>query len=334
MTAPSSDPLDRPATIGRVTLVLEAAGVPQTARGRVLAMATRTPSAVEWRRFLASALLLLGAGLVLSGVVSFFAFNWAALGTFAKLGLIAFAMAACAVAALRRPDTLVARVLLFSAAVLAGALLAVYGQAYQTGADPWGLFGVWALLILPWAFAACFTPLWLLVIALVDVAHGLYVAQVLQGPRWDATLVLGVVGVHVIAVMAWEAQAIRRDPWLHDRWAPRVLLGTAFLMLLAPSLMFLVFPDGGRALGPLSLGALAFLVTATGAFYRLVRPDTFMLTAAAGSVMALVTTLLGRLLIHTLNLGLLGMMMMTAVVVLEVTLAVSWLRRQPEDHSA
>ena len=97
--------------------------------------------------------------------------------------------------------------LLSAAAVLLGALLAVYGQTYQTGADPWGLFATWALLILPWAVAACFTPLWLLVIGLIDTAHVLYLAQVRQGDHWELTLVLGLVAVHVLGVMAWEAQS-------------------------------------------------------------------------------------------------------------------------------
>ena len=327
----SADPLDRPATVDRVRLALAAMDISADARHQVLALASRTPTTQEWRRFLASALLVFGAGLVLSGVISFFAFNWAALGLFGKLGLIAAAMTACALGALARPDTLLARVLLFAASVLVGAMLAVYGQGYQTGADPWGLFAVWALLVLPWALAACFTPLWLLVVCLVDVAHALYVIQVLDGPRWDSATVLGIVGVHVLAVMAWEAQFLRRVPWLADRWAPRVLIGTALLLLLGPSLALLAWPTWRSGLGPLSLMALTFLVTTTAAYYRLVRPDAFMLTMAAGSVMALVTTLIGRLLLVTLRLDLLGLLLMTGLVVLEVALAVSWLRRQVRD---
>ena len=328
------DPLDRAATPARVDFVLDAIGAPVGARAGVVAIASRTPGEVEWRRFLAGALLLLGAGLVLSGVISFFAFNWATLGRFAKMGLIAAAMSGCALAALQRPDTLLSRVLVSAAAVLLGALLAVYGQSYQTGADPWGLFATWALLILPWAAAACVTPLWLLVIGLVDTAHILYVAQVRQGERWELTLVLGVVAVHVLGVMAWEAQYLRREPWLREQWGPRVLLVTALALLLGPSLAIVVSPDWRSPLGPVSVVALTFLVVATGLFYRLVRPDTFMLTAAAGAVMTLVTTVIGRLLIVTLDLGILGMFMMTGVVILEATLVVSWLRQRAREDTA
>jgi uncharacterized membrane protein len=315
-------------------IALGALDVPAADAERVLAASSRTPDALEWRQFLATLLLVLGAGLALSGIVSFFAFNWAALGRLSKMGLIAAAMSACAVVALRQPTHLVSRVLLFAASVLLGALLAVFGQSYQTGADPWALFAVWALLILPWALAATFTPLWLLVIALIDVGYGLYVGQVLELSHWDVTLMLGVVAVHVLAVMAFEAQHLRQRPWLTDTWAPRSLIAATFLLLLGPSLMMAAYPESGNRLGAASLGTLTFLIVLVGAFYRLVRPDAFMLTAVAGSVMAVVTTAIGRVVMVTLDLGVLGFMVMTGLLVLEVTLVVSWLRKQALEEAA
>jgi uncharacterized membrane protein len=326
--------LARPATLDRVYLVSEATGLPEDHAARLRALASRTPTRAQWQHFLAAALLVFGAGLALSGIVSFFAFNWAVLGKFAKMGLIATGIAACAFGALPRPATLLARVLLLAASVLVGALLAVYGQTYQTGADPWGLFGVWALLILPWTVAACFTPLWLLWIALIDVAFGLYVAQVLASPGWDVTLMLGVTAIHVLAVMAWEFQYLRSDPWLTDTWAPRILVAATLAPLLAPSLTVVAYPAWDTRIGPIALGLLTFVVVLTGAFYTLVRRDTFMLTAAAGCVMAIVTTAMARLLTVTLGLGLIGMMFTTGFIVLEVTLVVSWLRQQARGEDA
>lgn len=84
----------------------------------------------------------------------------------------------------------------------------------------------------------------------------------------------------------------------------------------------------------MSVVALTFVVVATGLFYRLVRPDTFMLTAAAGTVMTLLTTVMGRLFIVRLDLGILGMFMMTGVIILEVTLVVSWLRQRGREDTA
>ena len=334
MTPSAHDPLDRRATLHRMHVALGALDVPAADAERVLAMAARTPDALAWREFLATMLLVLGAGMALSGIVTFFAFNWAALGRLPKMGVIATAMSICALVALRQPTHLVSRVLLFAASVLLGALLAVFGQSYQTGADPWGLFAVWALLILPWAIAATFTPLWLLVIALIDVGYGLYVGQVLELSHWDVTLMLGVVAVHVLAVMAFEAQQLRRQPWLTDTWAPRILVAATFLMLLGPSLTMAAWPGSGNRLSAVSLGTLTFMVVLVGAFYRLVRPDAFMLTAVAGSVMAVVTTAIGRVVMVTLDLGVFGLMVMTGVLVLEVTLVVTVLRKLAQEEAA
>src|SRR5919108_2472536 len=74
------DLLDLPATPGRTRVAAEAAGAPPDAVRQALTLAAATPSSRDWIRFLNGALLLLGAGLLLSGIVCFFAFNWADLG--------------------------------------------------------------------------------------------------------------------------------------------------------------------------------------------------------------------------------------------------------------
>ena len=108
---------------------------------------------------------------------------------------------------------------------------------------------------------------------------------------------------------------------------------TTFALLLVPSLAIVISPHWTSPLGPVSVAVLTFLVVGTGLYYRLVRPDTFMLTVAAGSVMTWLTTLVGRLLIVKLDLGIFGMFMMTGLVILEATLVVSWLRRRAREDA-
>lgn len=63
---------------------------------------------------------------------------------------------------------------LLAASLLVGALLALAGQIYQTGADTWELFAVWALMVFPWVAASRFSALWLFWLGLLNVASSLY----------------------------------------------------------------------------------------------------------------------------------------------------------------
>lgn len=129
------------------------------------------PTAASWAAWLDRALLVLGAALLCAGVVVFFAFNWQALHKFARFGVLAVLISALAgFAALRPAGDAPGRAALFGASVCTGVLLAVIGQVYQTGADAWQLFALWAVLSVPWALAARGAPHWWLTIVLANLA--------------------------------------------------------------------------------------------------------------------------------------------------------------------
>jgi uncharacterized membrane protein len=328
------DPLDHPATPDSLRAALAAAGASEETVVRGLARADATPSRRDWTTFLSAALLLLGSALVLAGVISFFAFNWASLGRYGKFALLEGAIAVCAVVGWKYLDKLIGRVALFAAAVLVGPLFGVYGQTYQTGADPWGLFAAWAVLIAPWAVAACFTPLWLLAITLVDAALVLYWSQVIgPGSHGWPSLFLVLASVHAAAVCAWEWQRAKPTPWLADTWGPRLVAASGFGILLIPSVLFIV--EAGRAgrLGALCLALLVGSAAAAFAYYQRVRRDLFMLTAVAGTAFVLVTTAIGRVLIvEALGIG--AFLLMTMIIVGEIGVVVAWLRRVHREWSA
>jgi uncharacterized membrane protein len=325
-----ADALDLPATPGRMRVVVEAAGLSDEAAGRSFAIAGASPASEAWRRFLAAALLMLGAGLVLAGIISFFAFNWASLGKFAKFGLLEAGVAGCAALGLWRRDTISGRVAMFAAAVLVGPLLGVFGQTYQTGADPWGLFAAWAILILPWVIAAAFTPLWVLEVALGDLALVLFWDQVLDpGPGTWMYLFPLLAGIHILAVAVWEAQWHWRQPtpWLTALWAPRLAIATAFGFLLAPATAFAIDFTPNSPARTFGFYALWLAVAAAIGVYRYVREDLFMLTVAGGSVLIMITIGLGRFLFEEMKLEMGGAFLMALFVIAEVVVAVSWLRR-------
>lgn len=53
---------------------------------------------------------------------------------------------------------------------LVGVFMAVFGQAYQTGADSYTLFLTWAIMILPWTIVARYLPLWVMWILVSNLA--------------------------------------------------------------------------------------------------------------------------------------------------------------------
>src|SRR5664279_2025999 len=113
------------------------------------------PALAAW---LPRGVAVLAAALGGLGIVFWVAANWQTLGRFGRFALLeAFVLAMCA-GALWRPA---ARAPLGLLALLAiGGLFAYFGQTYQTGADPWQLFAVWAVLSLPLCIAARSDVLW------------------------------------------------------------------------------------------------------------------------------------------------------------------------------
>jgi Predicted membrane protein (DUF2157) len=132
-----------------------------------------------WRGIAVLAAALVGLGLIL-----WLAANWDTLGRMGRFALLqSVVLVACLAAALqpavRAPAAL--------AALLGiGGLFAYFGQTYQTGADAWQLFALWAVLSLPLCLAVRSDVLWapwalvaMTAIALWTFAH--------TGHRWRVT---------------------------------------------------------------------------------------------------------------------------------------------------
>ena len=319
--------LDLTATPQRIRIAARAAGLAEDAVERAVDIVVRTPDAHEWRRFLSRALALLGTCLVLAGVTCFVAYNWSRIGRFGKFALIEIAIVGATLLAWRKLPRLSGQVALFAAAVLVGPLLALYGQTYQTGADPYGLFLTWSLLILPWTVIARFSALWLLVILLLDVAAFLFGSQVLDDDLDQLWMLLGAAALHWIAVAVWEWQARRPKPWLGESWAVRAVVAPGFLALLIPASVLVVDQRDAGAPGYVALVGLAAAIVTTFRYYRTTRRDSFMVTTAAVAGMVWVTVLLGRLVLDVMDLDELGLLVMAAIIVAEIALGIKWYRK-------
>ncbi|MDO4627169.1 MAG: DUF2157 domain-containing protein [Pasteurellaceae bacterium] len=111
----------------------------------------------NWKHYLTLLFSLLGIGLLSSGVVTYLAANWHYFTKFEKLfgtQALLFIVLIAGVYYYHRMKSKAyfsyfSQLAFFLAQVLIGALLALIGQIYQSGADVWQLFALWALLQLP-----------------------------------------------------------------------------------------------------------------------------------------------------------------------------------------
>jgi len=133
------------------------------------------PTKYDFLVFMRMALLWVGAIALVMSLLMFMAYNWDDLGRFAKFIMVEISLLATAVIYFFTGKyTLLQQISLMLASITLGILLALIGQTYQTGADPWQLFAVWALLMTPWAVVAGYAGLWILWILLLNLAMILY----------------------------------------------------------------------------------------------------------------------------------------------------------------
>jgi uncharacterized membrane protein len=191
-----------------------------------------------WARWGMRALLALGVGQLLAGVVFFFAYNWNDLSDIAKFAIIETSLAiAIGGALLVGVDRVFGQMLLIAASVLTGVLLAVIGQVYQTGADVFELFAAWSVLILPWTMISRHPVHWLLWLVIAEAAFVLYADQVLVPIRnTPGELIFVIVGATIAVALAVREWAVPRGTeWLAAHWTRLVLLFAAMAALFWPA---------------------------------------------------------------------------------------------------
>ncbi len=306
---------------------MEAGAIAPERVAQALVLSGVVPDGQGWQRFMDRLLLVLGALTLAAAVIFFFAYNWNALGKLAQFALAQVLVVLPLLAYWKLGvDKLAAKVSLLAAAIMVGALLAVYGQTYQTGADTLQLFFTWAVLILPWVLVGQFPALWVLWLALLNVSVVMY-CLVFRSFLWisigsvDQMLWLLLL-LNTAAWALWEVASLR-FAWLVSPWAVRLLAvasGVAMAMLV---LNCIFDPSAGRVLPWLAyiawLGILYFV-------YRRKRPDLFMLAGGCLSLIVCFTSLGAKLLLESSEAA--GLMLFLALlVVAEAAAAAIWLKR-------
>lgn len=138
---------------------------------QALAVTNSMPSAAQNLVFFSRVVLVFAVLLLCSGVIFFFAYNWDDLSRYNKFALAQGAFIVSLLPLLKvNLQQPAGQAAMFAASLLVGALLALVGQSYQSGADTYQLFLVWALLITPWVLLARMPALWLLLLILLNIS--------------------------------------------------------------------------------------------------------------------------------------------------------------------
>jgi uncharacterized membrane protein len=136
-------------------------------------------NSTAWQKFIRILFMGAGTGFLVAGIVFFFAYNWASLHRFVKIGLAqGLVIATIIPVLLPKIDQQIRNIMLTGASVVVGALFAVFGQVYQTGANAYDFFLAWTVFITVWVAVSGFAPLWVLYLVLVNTTFYLYAQQV------------------------------------------------------------------------------------------------------------------------------------------------------------
>ncbi|WP_162928493.1 DUF2157 domain-containing protein [Shewanella japonica] len=322
-----------------------------------------TPNTQRWFQFVNQLLAWFGGLALMFSVLFFIAYNWHEMGRFAKFMLVEVLIVLSVIgyyfldkkarktqqtegSALSEPskapfsivsqfkvsDT-VAKIPLLMASIFFGVLLALFGQTYQTGADPWQLFFNWALLIIPWVIIGRLSALWMVWIGLLNLAVLLYFLEFggvgLFGHQ-DLNALWSVFSINAIALLCWELMS-RRYTWLTVRWAPRVLASVSGYSITWLTLLVIVdanyigvsrYDLSGENLVPVIVWLI--WVGLMYIAYRRFRQDLFML---AGTLLSANIIIISFLTTHLLNdIHELGFLLMSFTTIGMAAGSAMWLR--------
>lgn len=237
------------------------------------------PDGKTWLTYWRQVFLLGGALSFLAGVICFVAWNWGAMQPLARMALMGGLVAAAGLGAvLLGPDTRLGRVLLLACGIAIGPMLAVFGQTYQTGAELWELFRVWAALLVLLAIVGKQAGLWFAAWLAGNIFLALWLGRSLVAPldalemfcalpEWLIVIACALILWEWAAQRALRGQARRSvgganpgaeqnathslkqgedqgngSAWLCVRWLPRLL----FVDLTArTAFFFIILIDGG-----------------------------------------------------------------------------------------
>jgi len=302
-----------------------------------LQIADERPEPSMWWSFSKNLLLMLGLLSLAFGVIFFFAFNWNEIGRMSKFMILQIVMVASFVAYFFKSNSYwLSQALLLMAVLVLGALLALFGQTYQTGADPWQLFATWALLIVPLVLFCKSEVLWMFWAVLINVGLVLYldINNILFGSMfssggWFWPFLLVNTGLVVLLELLSYKSGLHFSGLglfkLQNRW-PAQILGLRMIYILTVIGMHAIW--GGSDGRGMNLVVYVLMMSAVFMYYRFKARDLLLLTAWLMSLMVFVLTFLAYSILSSFDPDALLLMAISLIVM--TTLAVKWIRHTHE----
>lgn len=260
------------------------------------------PDAAAWRAFLAR--LLNGAGIagLGAGAIFFVAANWQDYGILGRFALLQAALvAAVGLALWRPPPATPGHAALTLSVLLTGALLALFGQTYQTGADVFELFFIWAGLAFPFALASASAATWAAWWVVLNVAMALYCG--LENTSFLRLVLASRLGIErplllLFAGLVNVGGAVLFDHLGRARWLVRMLATFGFAFCTVACLLALFGGSAGtdRMTGQDGLAIACFALACAGIAYVTLRrrDDVFPMALVFGAWIVVSTAFIIR----------------------------------------
>lgn len=220
------------------------------ASGYQFAIKTLFPSQ-QWALWMMRLAIGLGTSLLLIGILFFFAYNWQDMSMLSKFSLIQGAMILSVIGAWWVGfHHLLGQCLIVSASVLIGVFFAVFGQIFQTGADAWQLFAVWAVLMLGFIAVSRSPIQWVLQWVVTGVALYFWLGQAIHWGNydWRSAGIPAILTFYTAGVWGMQMLMQQRWSWLQSTWLYRVVVMVVFILALLTFCMALFTEHGVFAL--------------------------------------------------------------------------------------
>jgi uncharacterized membrane protein len=246
----------------------------------------------SWEKFLKLLFISLGVGFTTAGILFFFAYNWADLHKFIKIGLIeGLLIFTVLIVVVSKLSLIIKNILLTGASILVGVLFAVFGQIYQTGANAYDFFLGWTLFITLWVIISNFAPLWLVFLTLINTTFMLYSQQVAKD--WSEVFVFTVLFVMnvfflMVSLFGNTNMLIIKPPvWFTN------ILALAAVTYSTLGLSIGIFDEYQPSFYPLLI--ITALVYVAGILFGLKEKSAFYISIISFSLIVIISTFLIKL---------------------------------------